>query len=53
LAQFILSNDRGKYVRTKDAYFRLAAEVFKDIQVNIHNDLLRIPYTHIIMECTA
>jgi ubiquinone/menaquinone biosynthesis C-methylase UbiE len=53
MAHFILSMDRGKYVRTKDAYFRLASKVFENIQVNIHNDLLRIPYTHIIMECTT
>ena len=53
LARFILSKDRGKYVRTKDEYLSLASELFKDIQFSIHHDLIRIPYTHIIMECTA
>lgn len=53
LATLILSKDRGKYVRTKDEYVSLASKQFKDIQVSIHDDLIRIPYTHIIMECMA
>jgi len=53
LATLILSRDRGRYVRTRDEYLSLASRSFKDIQVSIHHDLIRIPYTHIIMECTA
>jgi len=51
LTRFILSIDRGKYVRTRDQYLGLASKSFTDIKVFIHHDLLRIPYTHIIMEC--
>lgn len=51
--RFILSKDRGRYVRTKDEYLDLAAKLFKNIQFSIHNDLIRIPYTHIIMECAV
>jgi SAM-dependent methyltransferase len=53
LARLILSKDRGKYVRTKDEYLSFASKFFKNIQVSIHRDLIRIPYTHIIMECSA
>ncbi len=53
LARFILSKDRGKYVRTRDQYLGLARKSFTHIKVFIHHDLIRIPYTHIIMECTA
>ena len=53
LTQFILSRDRGKYVRTKEAYLDLASTLFKNIHVSIRHDLIRIPYTHIIMECIA
>ena len=53
LARFILSKDRGKYVRTRDQYLGLARKLFTHIKVFIHHDLIRIPYTHIIMECTA
>ncbi len=51
LTRLILSKDRGKYVRTKHEYLGLASKSFKNIQFSIHNDLIRIPYTHIIMEC--
>jgi SAM-dependent methyltransferase len=53
LTRLILSRDRGPYVRTREAYFNLASTLFKHINVSIHHDLIRIPYTHIIMECTA
>ena len=53
LARLILSKDRGKYVRTQDEYLSLSSAVFTNIQVSVHYDLIRIPYTHIIMECTA
>ena len=53
LSTLILSKDRGKYVRTKDEYMSLASKLFKDVKVSIHDDLIRIPYTHIIMECTV
>ena len=53
LARLILSKDRGKYVRTQDEYLSFASRFFEDVQVSIHHDLIRIPYTHIIMECTA
>jgi SAM-dependent methyltransferase len=51
--RFILSKDRGKYVRTKEEYLDLASMVFPKIKISILNNLIRIPYTHIIMECTA
>jgi SAM-dependent methyltransferase len=53
ITRFILSKDRGKYVRTKEAYLSLAQKSFTNVQVSIHHDLLRIPFTHIIMECAA
>ena len=52
VARYILSKDRGQYVRTKEGYLNLASKIFSDIKVNIRNDLLRIPYTIIIMECS-
>ena len=51
--RFLLSKDRGRYVRTEDQYRALAAEIFSDIKISIYHNLIRIPYTHIIMECTA
>lgn len=53
LARYLLSKDRGQFVRQADAYVTLARNVFSNIKVTIRHDLiLPIPYTHIIMECT-
>lgn len=52
LARYLLSKDRGQFVRQADAYVTLARSVFSSIEVTIRHDLiLPIPYTHIIMEC--
>lgn len=54
IARFIISRDRGQYVRTDHEYVALAANMFSstNTKVDIRHDRLRVPYTHIIMECT-
>ena len=52
IAQFIISRDRGQFVRTQDGYVNLASKVFSRIEVGLRDDLLRIPYNHVILECT-
>ena len=52
IARFILSKDRGQYVRKREEYLYLASKIFTNIKATIHHDLIRIPYTHIILECT-
>lgn len=51
-AKFIISKDRGLFMRKKREYQELAAKVFSGVDVNLRHDLLKIPYTHLIMECT-
>ena len=51
IVRFILSRDRGNFVRTREEYLKLASRVFSRIRVDIRHDLLNIPYTHIILEC--
>jgi SAM-dependent methyltransferase len=51
MTRFLLRHDRGHFVRTEQEYHRLVSTVFQAVKVSIRNDLLRIPYTHIIMEC--
>lgn len=53
VARFLISKDRGKYARTKNGYVDLASQVFDSVKVIMRDDLLRIPYTHIIMECVS
>jgi SAM-dependent methyltransferase len=51
LARVLLRMDRGKYVRTPEAYLSLARTVFGRVEGAIRHDLLRIPYSHFIMNC--
>lgn len=49
---WMLKNDRGKFVRRQRDYVALASRVFPVVKPNLHSDLLRIPYTLLIMECS-
>ena len=50
-ARFFLSIDRGRHVRTAEGYERLARAEFDEVRTFVRRDLIRIPYTHLIMEC--
>ena len=50
-ARLMLRLDRGRHVRTQEAYERLARAQFDEVKTFVRHDLLRIPYTHLIMEC--
>jgi SAM-dependent methyltransferase len=50
-ARWIISRDRGKSVRTPMALRQLAAGTFDGVDIHVRHDLLRVPYTHVIMEC--
>lgn len=50
-ARYIISKDRGRYVRTRSEYEALITHVFSNYTVSVWHDFLRIPYTHIIFEC--
>jgi SAM-dependent methyltransferase len=53
LARYIISKDRGTAVRKEMAYKELALQVFPNVKVNIDKNPLRIPYTGIVMVCSA
>ena len=50
-AKYLLSRDRGQFVRDEQGYTGLAGSRSDEVRASIRHDLLRIPYTHIIMEC--
>ncbi len=52
IARYLLSRDRGQYVRTAEGYRKLAEAVFTKAKQTVRHDLLRIPFTHLAMECT-
>ena len=46
----IIKCDRGMNVRTPEEMKLLAGKVFKNVTVQHRNDLLKIPYDHVILE---
>lgn len=51
LAKLILSLDRGEFVRTTEQYEALSKSIFNEVKLSILDNLLPIPYDHIIMTC--
>jgi SAM-dependent methyltransferase len=51
LARWMIERDRGASVRKTDGYARLAEPYFESVRRTTREDLLRIPYTHAILEC--
>jgi SAM-dependent methyltransferase len=50
-AKFLLSRDRGRFVRHAEEYVALASTSFSAVNSTIRHDMLRIPYSHLILEC--
>lgn len=49
-ARAVIARDRGQNVRTAPQYVALAAESFTEVVATTRTDLLRIPYTHCILD---
>ena len=52
--RWLLSKDRGEYIRKKEEYMYIASQVFENenLTASVRHDLLRIPYSHLILECS-
>lgn len=53
LARFLIDRDRGRNTRTEEAYAELARSAFPQVETFLREDLLRVPYTHIVMRCSS
>ncbi|MFM9843258.1 MAG: class I SAM-dependent methyltransferase [Dongiaceae bacterium] len=53
IAWLLARMDRGRNVRRADAYRALAAAAFPKVELHVRSDLLRLPYDHAIMVCSA
>lgn len=49
-ARKMVSMDRGQYIREFEHYLTLANQAFTRIRSHVLQDMLRIPFTHLIME---
>lgn len=52
-ARAIIARDRGQHVRDREGYARIAGAAFENVEVTVRHDLLRIPYSHCVLECTV
>jgi len=51
IKRYILSKDRGEFVKTQNEYVHLASNCFSIVNITLYENFLRIPYSHIVMEC--
>jgi len=51
VARLLIRMDRGRHIRTAEAYLALAREFFSSVECETRHDLLRVPYDHFIMVC--
>jgi SAM-dependent methyltransferase len=52
IAKFLITRDRGQNVRTVDATRALVEKHFSLVNIEIFNDLLNVPYTHIVVSAS-
>jgi ubiquinone/menaquinone biosynthesis C-methylase UbiE len=51
LSRWIVNADRGRHVRLEQEWKNLIGQAFESYSTRILTGLLRIPYTHIVIEC--
>ncbi|MGH3470454.1 MAG: class I SAM-dependent methyltransferase [Nocardioidaceae bacterium] len=51
-SRWVVSRDRGQSILSPEGYKQLARRAFGEVTVKVHHDLLRIPYTHVFMQCS-
>ena len=51
LSRWIVSTDRGRYVRSEQEWKALVSQTFERCSSHILTGLIRVPYTHIVIEC--
>jgi SAM-dependent methyltransferase len=51
LSKRMVSMDRGRYVRSEQEWKKLLGKSFHSYSTSVVTGLIRIPYTHIIIEC--
>jgi cyclopropane fatty-acyl-phospholipid synthase-like methyltransferase len=52
IAKYLLARDRGRFVRSEAGYRKLAADIFSNVECSVLHDLLRVPYSLMIMKCS-
>jgi SAM-dependent methyltransferase len=50
IAAFLAKRDRGQHVRSPEAMSTLVYSVFPEAKISVRHDLLRVPYSHVVVE---
>ncbi|WOO42952.1 class I SAM-dependent methyltransferase [Rubellicoccus peritrichatus] len=50
LSHWLMSKDRGEYIRHPEQYAELISEHFKDVKLDVVTNLTNIPYIHLAIE---
>jgi SAM-dependent methyltransferase len=53
VGRLLAQRDRGRNVRDPHRYQALTAQVFGQVTLHVRHDLLRVPYSHAILECSS
>ena len=53
IARLLALGDRGRFVRSPEGYETLVRTVFSQVTLHVRHDLMRLPYTHLLMECES
>jgi len=51
VARWLTGRDRGAAIRAPDAYRAIAEPCFASVAASVYDDLARVPYTHVVLEC--
>ena len=51
MSRWVVSRDRGRFVRAREHYLRLAGANFSKVFDTVRHNLLRVPYTQILLRC--
>jgi SAM-dependent methyltransferase len=51
VARWLIERDRGEHIRLVAGYAGLAEPWFESVDVRVRGDLLRVPYTHAVLQC--
>ena len=52
MAKFIISKDRGQNVRDATGYVKLIRKHFTNVEFEIRHNLIRLPYSNILITCS-
>jgi hypothetical protein len=51
VARLLNALDRGRFVRDAPGYAALVRREFADVATRDYDNLLRVPYSHVVLEC--